>query len=145
MEKAGLNKRIAAVIGDSTFFHSGMTGLLDVVYNGGKVTVLVLDNRITGMTGHQQNPGSGKTLLGETAPQANIAEISRALGVKRVFEVDAYNLAELERVIGTELDMPEPSVIVVRGPCIIAKKSKIGTLPYRVDPNKCVACRACSL
>lgn len=143
MEKAGLKRRIAAVIGDSTFFHSGMTGLLDVVYNKGAVTVIVLDNRITGMTGHQENPGSGKTLMGEEAPQANIAEISRALGVKRVFEVDAYDLAELERVIFTELDTNEPSVIVAYGTCVLAARRNIGATPYKVDPEKCVACGAC--
>ncbi len=142
MEKTGLAKKIVAVIGDSTFFHSGMTGLLDCVYNKSSVTVLVLDNRITGMTGHQENPGSGKTILGEEAPVANIAEISRALGVKRVFDVYAYDLPKLEKTISAELEMKEPSVVVVHGPCIIAAKSKVSG-PRQVDPNKCVACRAC--
>ncbi|NLB70071.1 MAG: indolepyruvate ferredoxin oxidoreductase subunit alpha [Lentisphaerae bacterium] len=143
MEKAGLDRKIAAVIGDSTFFHSGMTGLLNVVYNNGAVTVIVLDNRITGMTGHQNNPGSGKTLSGEDAPQANIAEICRALGVRRVFEVDAYDLKQLEEVIGTELEVPEPSVIVAYGTCVLAVRRNIGATPYKVDPDKCVACGVC--
>jgi indolepyruvate ferredoxin oxidoreductase alpha subunit len=143
MEKAGLKTRIAAVIGDSTFFHSGMTGLMDVVYNKGAVTVVILDNRITGMTGHQQNPGSGKTLLGEDTHQANIAQICRAIGVKRVTEVDAYNMADLGRVLEAELDAPEPSVVVVLGDCVLAAKRNVGATPYQVDPDKCVACGAC--
>ena len=143
MQKAGLQKRIAAVIGDSTFFHSGMTGLMDVVYNKGGITVVVLDNRITGMTGHQQNPGSGKTLLGEETYQANIAEICRAIGVKRVTEVDAYNMADLNRILEAELDAPEPSVVVVLGDCVLAAKRNVGATPYQVDPEKCMACGAC--
>lgn len=143
MQKAGHPGRIAAVIGDSTFFHSGMTGLLDVVYNRGTITVIVLDNRITAMTGHQHNPGSGKTLAGEDTVVADIATICRALGVKRVCEVDAYNLAELERVLKEELDTPEVSVVVVKGPCVLAAKKNIGATPYEVDDTKCVACGAC--
>ena len=143
MRKAGFQGRLAAVIGDSTFFHSGMTGLLDVVYNGGAVTVVVLDNRITGMTGHQQNPGSGKTLLGDPAPQANIAEIARALGVKRVHEVDVYDLKQVEAVLKEELDCGEPSVVVAYGPCVIAAKKAVGAIPHAVDPAACKACGAC--
>ncbi len=143
MEKAGLKGRIAAVIGDSTFFHSGMTGLMDVVYNKGTITTIILDNRITGMTGHQQNPGSGKTLLGETTVQANIAEICRAIGVKRVKEIDAYNMAEVGRVLEEELDTPEPSVVVVLGDCVLAAKRNVDATPYQIDPNKCMACGTC--
>ena len=143
MRKAGLKGRLAAVIGDSTFFHSGMTGLLDVVYNRGPVTVLVLDNRITAMTGHQQNPGSGKTLLESETEPADIATICRALGVKRVAEVDAYNLTQLREVLEAELDCGEPSVVVVKGACALAMRRKTGAQPYRVDPEKCKACGAC--
>ena len=143
MRKAGFKGRLAAVIGDSTFFHSGMTGLLDVVYNKGAVTVVVLDNRITGMTGHQQNPGSGKTLLGEETVQTDIAEVARGLGVKRVHTVNAYDLVELERVLSEELDCNEPSVVVAYGPCVIAAKKLAGAIPHAVDPSKCKTCGAC--
>ncbi len=143
MQKAGHPGRIAAVIGDSTFFHSGMTGVLDVVYNKGTITTVVLDNRITAMTGHQDNPGTGRTLTGEATSVADIATICRALGVKRVCEVDAYNLAELERVLKEELDAPEASVVVVKGPCVLAAKKNVGAIPYEVDAGKCVACGAC--
>lgn len=143
MAKAGLKNKIAAVIGDSTFFHSGITGLIDVVYNKGNITVVVLDNRITGMTGHQQNPGSGKTLLGEEVEPVSIAAVARAVGVKRVREVDAYLLKELESALSEELDAQEPSVIVVYGACIIAAKKNVGAIPYKIDADKCKACGAC--
>ena len=142
MEKAGMKGRICAVLGDSTFFHSGLTGLLNVLYNGGTITTVVLDNRITGMTGHQENPGSGKTLCGEPAPVTDIAEVAKAIGFKRVVRVDAYDLAALERVLKEELDAPEPSVVIAGGPCrIAAKLMNAGT--YEVDPAKCKACGAC--
>ena len=143
MRKAGFKGRLAAVLGDSTFFHSGMTGLLDVVYNKGAVTVVVLDNRITGMTGHQQTPGSGKTILGEDTTATSIAEVARALGVRRVKEIDVYDLPEVERVLAEELDCGEPSVVVARGPCVIAAKKAVGAIPHAVDPAKCRACGAC--
>lgn len=143
MRKAGLEGRIAAVIGDSTFFHSGITGLLDVVYNKGAVTTIILDNRITGMTGHQNNPGSGKTLLGEDTVRVNIADICRAMGIKRVKEIDAYNLTEIARVLEEELDCGEPSVVVVTGDCVLAAKLNVGAVAYQVNADTCVACGAC--
>lgn len=142
MEKAGMKGRLCAVLGDSTFFHSGMTGILNVLYNGGKITTIVLDNRITGMTGHQENPGSGKTLCGEPAPVTDIAEVAKAIGFKRVVKVDAYDLAALERVLKEELDADEPSVVIAGGPCrLAAKLMNAGT--YEVDAAKCKACGAC--
>jgi indolepyruvate ferredoxin oxidoreductase alpha subunit len=143
MRKAGMKGRLAAVIGDSTFFHSGMTGILDLVYNRGPVAVLVLDNRITAMTGHQQNPGSGRNLSDEAVEPADIARICRALGVKRVAEVNAYDLARLHDVLEAELDCGEPSVVVVKGDCALAVRRKTGNRPYAVDPGKCKACGAC--
>jgi TPP-dependent indolepyruvate ferredoxin oxidoreductase alpha subunit len=134
MEKAGKTGRLCAVIGDSTFFHSGMTGILNVLYNGGTITTIVLDNRITGMTGHQENPGSGRTLCGDVAPVTDIAELAKAMGFKRVARVDAYDLAPLERVLKEELDAPEPSVVIAGGPCrIAAKLMNAGTC--EVDPS----------
>lgn len=142
MEKAGLGGRIAAVIGDSTFFHSGLTGLLNVAYNRGQITTIVLDNRITAMTGHQDNPGTGRTLMGQETVTADIAVIARALGIRRVETVGAYDLAELERVLKAELDAPEASVVVVRGPCVLwARPAKV--TPYAVDAATCVGCGAC--
>jgi len=142
MEKAGKSGRLCAVIGDSTFFHSGMTGILNVLYNGGTITTVVLDNRITGMTGHQDNPGSGRTLCGDPAPVTDIAEIAKAMGFKRVVRVDAYDMAALERVLKEELDAPEPSVVIAGGPCrIAAKLTNAGT--FEVDAAKCKACGAC--
>ena len=143
MRKAGFKGRLAAVIGDSTFFHSGMTGLLDVVYNKGAITVVVLDNRITGMTGHQPNPGTGRTLLGEPTVQTSIAEVARALGVKRVHEVDVYDLKQVEDTLREELDCGEPSVVVAYGSCVIAAKKAGGAVPHAVDPAKCKSCGAC--
>ncbi|MEI6644730.1 MAG: indolepyruvate ferredoxin oxidoreductase subunit alpha [bacterium] len=142
MEKAGLPGRKCAVIGDSTFFHSGLTGILNVLYNGGKVTTIVLDNRITGMTGHQENPGSGKTLTGDEAPVTDIAEVAKGIGFKRVVRVDAYDLKALEQVLTEALDADEPSVIIAYGPCrLAAKLMNAGT--FAVDSATCKACGAC--
>ena len=142
MRKAGMTGRIAAVLGDSTFFHSGMTGLLDAVWNQTPVTVVVLDNRITGMTGHQPNPGSGRTALGQDVPPVRIADVARAFGVRIVHEVDPYDLPRLEAVLKESLDAPETAVVVVRGPCVLNEKCG-GKQISAVDPQKCVACGAC--
>ncbi len=143
MRKAGHpNPRIAAVMGDSTFFHSGMTGLLDVAYNKGALTVLVFDNRITAMTGHQQNPGSGHTLLGEISTEVRVADVARAFGIRRVHEVDPYDLAALEKTFAECLDSGETAVVVVRGPCVLHDKP-VGKPPLAVDPARCAACGAC--
>jgi len=143
MRKAGHpNKRIAAVMGDSTFFHSGMTGLLDVAYNKGAITVVIMDNRITAMTGHQHNPGTGHTLLGEISTKIRVADVARSFGITRVHEVAPYDLANLEKVFTECLDCGETAVIVVRGPCVLHEKWA-GTFVNEVDPDKCKACGAC--
>ena len=142
MEKAGHPGRTCAVIGDSTFFHSGITGILNVLYNGGTTATVVLDNRITGMTGHQENPGSGKTLCGDPAPVTDIAELAKGMGFKHVVKVDAYDLDALEKVLTAALDATEPSVVVAYGPCLIsAKLQNAGTCA--VDLEKCKACGIC--
>ncbi len=142
MEKAGYSKRLCAVIGDSTFFHSGYTGIQDVLYNKGSVTTIVLDNRITGMTGHQDNPGSGKTLAGDDAPVTDIGAVARAMGYKRVESIDAFDIERLEKVLTAELDSNEPSVVIVTGPCRInAGLMQAGT--FEVDSEGCKACGAC--
>lgn len=142
MKKAGLKGRICAVLGDSTFFHSGMTGILSANYNGTPVTTVVLDNRITGMTGHQDNPGSGKTLGGDAAPVTEINEIAKACGYKKVVSVSADDLGELERVLTDAMDGDEGALIIAYAPCrIAAKLTKEGLC--EVDADKCKACGAC--
>ncbi len=142
MKKAGLKGRICAVLGDSTFFHSGMTGILSAFYNGTPVTTVVLDNRITGMTGHQENPGSGKTLAGDPAPVTEIDAIAKAMGYKKVVTVDADNLKELEAVLTDAMDNEDPALIIAYAPCrIAAKLTKEGLCA--VDAAKCKACGAC--
>lgn len=141
-EKAGYPKRIAAVLGDSTFFHSGITGLLDVVYNKGVTTVVVLDNRITAMTGHQDNPGTGRTLMGEPTKEITIEQVARGVGIDRVRTIDCYDMEEVESVLREELDSPEPSVIVARRPCIIGARLKTKR-QFIIDFDACRGCRAC--
>ena len=142
MKKAGLKGRICAVLGDSTFFHSGITGILSALYNGTPVTTVVLDNRITGMTGHQDNPGSGKTLMGDPAPVTEIDAITKACGYKKVVTVSADDLAELEKVLADAMDGDEPALIIAYAPCrIAAKLTKEGLC--EVDAEKCKACGMC--
>ena len=142
MRKAGLKGRICAVLGDSTFFHSGLTGILSAHYNGTPVTTVVLDNRITAMTGHQDNPGTGKTLAGDPAPVTEIAAVAKAMGYKKVATVSADDLGELEKVLKDAMDGDEGAVIIAYAPCrIAAKLTKEGLC--EVDEKKCKACGAC--
>jgi indolepyruvate ferredoxin oxidoreductase alpha subunit len=142
MKKAGLKGRICAVLGDSTFFHSGITGILSARYNSTPVTTVVLDNRITGMTGHQENPGSGKTLTGDEAPVVEIDEIAKACGYSKVVKVSADDLAALEKVLKESMDGDEPALVIAYAPCrIAAKLTKAGLC--KVDESKCKACGAC--
>ena len=136
--------KVVAVIGDSTFLHSGITGLLNVVYNKGKVTVIILDNRTTAMTGRQDHPGTGFTLQGEETFQVDLAKLARSLGVKHVKVVNPYDLAATERVIKREAQRPEPSVIISRAPCVLSRREKTGLeKPFSVDADLCVGCRTC--
>lgn len=142
MKKAGYKGRVCAILGDSTFFHSGITGILSAQYNGTPVTTIVLDNRITGMTGHQDNPGSGKTLAGDPAPVTEITEIAKACGLKKVVTVSADDLAGLERVLADAMDGEEGALIVAYAPCrIAAKLTKEGLC--EVESDKCKSCGAC--
>lgn len=135
-------KKSVAVIGDSTFMHSGITGLIDITYNRGNSTVIVLDNSITGMTGHQQNPTTGLTLKNQPTPQVSIEKVCEAAGVRRIRVVDPNELKELEAVIREELAADEPSVIVTRRPCALLKYVKHNP-PFAVDAEKCKNCKAC--
>lgn len=138
----GMEDRSVAVIGDSTFMHSGVTGLINITYNQGYSTVIVVDNSITGMTGHQQNPTTGKTLRGDIVEQVSIEKICEAAGVKRVRVVDPNQPALLEAVLKEELAAKEPSVIITRRPCALLKYVKHNP-PFRVAPEKCKTCKAC--
>lgn len=131
-----------AVIGDSTFMHSGMTGLVNIAYNNSNSTVIILDNSITGMTGHQQNPTTGKNLKGDPAAAVNLEELCKAIGIKRVRVVDPYHLAETEAAIKEELAADEASVIISRRPCALLKYVKHNA-PFKVDSDKCVGCKQC--
>lgn len=144
MEKANpeMARRTVAVIGDSTFLHSGVTGLMDVVYNGGTSTVLILDNRTTAMTGHQENPSTGATLMGKPAPEIDLEALARAVGVKRVRTVDPMNLAELSQTVKEEVATPEPSVIIVRRPCALLKNNLVNQ-PVEVNQETCTNCGLC--
>ena len=135
-------KKSVAVIGDSTFIHSGITGLIDIAYNNSASTVIVLDNSITGMTGHQQNPTTGKTIKGDPATQVDIVALAHAVGIKRVTVVDPYNLKETRDAIHTELEADEPSLIISRRPCALLKTVKHNP-PLKVNKDKCKSCKMC--
>jgi len=136
--------KVVAIIGDSTFLHSGIPSLLNVVYNKGMVTLIILDNRTTAMTGRQDHPGSGFTLQGEETFQVDLAKLARALGVKYVKVVNPYQLATTERVIQREIQRREPSVIISRAPCILSRREKIGFgEPLFINPEACAGCRTC--
>ena len=135
-------KRSVAVIGDSTFMHSGMTGLVNVAYNATNSTVIILDNSITGMTGHQQNPTTGYNIKGDPAAKVDLEALCRALGINRVRVVDPYDLAACETAVKEELAVAEPSVIISRRPCVLLKNVKLNP-PLSVDADKCRSCKRC--
>ena len=133
------SKKTVAVIGDSTFIHSGITGLVNAVYNKSNITLLILDNSTTGMTGHQDHPATGKTLKGEETEILNLYDMCKAAGVKSVQVVDAYDLAEVERSIKEETQKDGVSVIIMQRPCALILK-KYDT-PFEVhDCKKCGVC-----
>lgn len=146
----GFNKAIGeeaesnsvGVIGDSTFIHSGMTGITDISYNMSNSTVIILDNSITGMTGHQQNPTTGKNLRGEPAGKVDLEALCRALGFNRVRVVDPYDLKAVEEAVTEELAAKEPSIIISRRPCVMIKGT-VHKPPISVDESKCVGCKQC--
>lgn len=135
-------KHTVAVIGDSSFMHSGMTGLANIAYNQTNSTVIILDNSITGMTGHQQNPTTGFNLRGEPAGKIDLEALVRSMGIDRVVVVDPYDLAETDRVVKEELAAEAPSVIISRRPCALLKYVKKGK-PLQVNPDKCIGCKSC--
>ncbi len=134
--------KTVAVIGDSTFMHSGITGLVNVAYNESNATIIIVDNSITGMTGHQQNPTTGYNLKGDPCTKIDLETLCRAVGIRRVRVVDPYNLAETEAAILEELAAPEASVIISRRPCALLKYVKHNK-PVRVESDKCRSCKMC--
>ncbi len=131
-----------AVIGDSTFMHSGMTGLVNIAYNATNSTVIILDNSITGMTGHQQNPTTGYNIKGEVAAKVDLEALCRALGINRVRVVDPYDLKACEAAVKEELAIREPSVIISRRPCVLLKSVKAKP-SLIINPDKCKSCKRC--
>ena len=134
--------KTVAVIGDSTFMHSGVTGLIDIAYNGTNSTVIILDNSITGMTGHQQNPTTGLDIHGDPAGKIDLEALCRSIGIRRVRVVDPYDLAACDAAVKEELAAAEPSVIISRRPCVLLKNVKKNP-PLAVDAAKCRGCRSC--
>jgi len=135
-------KNSVAVIGDSTFLHSGITGLMDIAYNQSNSTVMILDNSITGMTGHQQNPATGFTIKGDPTSAVNLEQLVKAVGINRVTVVDPYNIEQTKRAIKEELAVEEPSVIIARRPCVLLKYVKHNP-PLKVNQDKCIGCKMC--
>ena len=137
-------QKIIAVIGDSTFMHMGMQGLLDITYNRGNVTILLLDNRAVGMTGGQDNPGSGRDIHGEVSPRVNFAKLCEALGVKpeRIHEVNPYELPTMFKALREEVKIEDTSVIITNQPCVLVD-FYAAKPPLRVEDEKCTGCKNC--
>ena len=141
-QQGAMDGKTVAVIGDSTFMHSGITGLVNMAYNESNATVIIVDNSITGMTGHQQNPTTGFNLKGDPCAKIDLETLCRAVGIRRVRVVDPYNLKQCDQAIKEELAANEPSVIISRRPCALLKYVK-HKAPLTVDESKCVGCKAC--
>ena len=141
-QNGAADNKTVAVIGDSTFMHSGITGLVNMAYNESNSTVIIVDNSITGMTGHQQNPTTGFNLKGDPCAKIDLETLCRAVGIKRVRVVDPYNLQQCDEAIKEELAANEPSVIISRRPCALLKYVK-HKKPLAVEEEKCVGCKAC--
>lgn len=137
------DKKVFGVLGDSTFFHSGMTGAAEILYNKGKMIPCILDNSITGMTGHQDNPGTGETLMGESAPVILIEDVLKAMGYQNVFVVDPQDLKAMQAAVDGALQSTVPAAIVTRRPCLLIKKIKHQIGKCKVDRDKCRSCKMC--
>jgi indolepyruvate ferredoxin oxidoreductase alpha subunit len=141
LEKAGVPNKIVAVLGDSTFMHSGITGLIDVVYNQVSTTVIILDNETTAMTGHQGHPGTGISARGDKVRRVEMESLARGIGIEDVNVVSAFDVATLEATIKRSININQPSVIISRGSCPLAVRAK--SVPYNVDTDLCVGCFDC--
>ena len=138
-------KKILAYIGDSTFFHAGLPELANVTYNKSNIVVCILDNSTTAMTGHQPHPGTGVTITGEPTVKLDFYEVAKALGVKKVYRTNAYDLKEIEKALREATSTEEPAVIINQGRCILLDWRKLDITPFTVDPEKCTGCKACLL
>jgi indolepyruvate ferredoxin oxidoreductase, alpha subunit len=143
VSKVGVQQRNVAVIGDSTFFHTGMTALLNVAYNHSSTVTLILDNGTTAMTGHQHHPGTGHTLQGQETPHVALEPLVRALGIEHVRTVDAYDLAQVEEALAESLALEGPAVIIARRECALLPAVRKQYVPLHVDATRCVACGTC--
>ncbi|HNS09816.1 MAG TPA: indolepyruvate ferredoxin oxidoreductase subunit alpha [Candidatus Ozemobacteraceae bacterium] len=141
--KEKIHGKLVAVLGESTFMHSGITGLIDTVYNKGRHVTMILDNSITAMTGHQENPASGKTLKGEPTKVLDFAAMCRACGISNVHTVDPFDLKLLESTLKEALNDSEPSVIITRRPCFLLKNYKPRVRLVSINRDKCVKCGMC--
>ena len=137
-----LSHRVVSVIGDSTFFHSGLTGLMEMAYNEGRFTVVILDNRTTAMTGFQDHPGTGVTLMGRPTSAVDIEMLARSLGIESVHVVDPYDLEECRRVLKQEMKRDAPSVVIARRPCVLLERGK-EFVPMSVERGVCNDCGVC--
>ena len=142
-EVLGQKKKVFGVVGDSTFFHSGMTGAAEIIYNKASVVPVVLDNHITGMTGHQDNPGSGYTLLGEVADAIAIENVLKGLGYEKILIVDPQDLKAMDAAVKEAEESEVPTAIICRRPCLLIKRIKHDTGLCVVDTDKCIGCRMC--
>ena len=142
LEKAGVRNKVVAIIGDSTFYHSGITGLVDVITSGAATTVIILDNFTTAMTGGNVNPGTGAAVDGRPARRVELETLCRGLGVEDVQVIDAFDAEAIERELRRALQSPEPSVLIVRAPCVLQERATYPMVSW-VEPEKCVACWAC--
>ncbi len=144
MEKARgreFSKNVVGIIGDSTFMHSGITGLVDIVYNKGASTIIIADNSITGMTGHQHNPATGRTLKDEMTYAVDIPQLCKALGVPNVVTVNAYDMVAVEKALREETAKDEPSVIITKAPCKLIVKEKWDV--FNINDEECIKCGKC--
>jgi indolepyruvate ferredoxin oxidoreductase, alpha subunit len=141
--KGGSPEHHVAVIGDSTFFHSGIPALLNVVYNHSPVVTIILDNRTTAMTGHQENPGTGRTLQGAPAPMVALEPLVRALGIQHVRTIDAFAMDDMETTLKEYLTLDEPSVVIARQPCALLPEGRQRGTPLRVRADACNGCTLC--
>jgi len=136
-------RQVVAVIGDSTFLHTGINGLMEMVYNGSTATVIILDNRTTAMTGRQENPGSGFTLSGDPSQRVDFVQLCKSLGVGRVRTIDPYDLDATRKTIQEEMAAPEVSVIITQRPCMLGRRDLLEKRPpLFVNPDKCTGCKA---
>jgi indolepyruvate ferredoxin oxidoreductase, alpha subunit len=141
--KAGSPEHHVAVIGDSTFFHTGIPALINTVYNNSPVITIIMDNRVTGMTGHQQNPGTGLTLLGDPTTAIELEPLVHALGIRQVKTVPAYHVAEIEATLKEYLQLDEPAVLITLEPCVLLPEVRKTWTPLEVIADQCNGCALC--